>query len=140
MNGTPRWFRPVAIVALFWNLLGCVAYLADVTISPERLRAMTAAQQALYAARPSWAVAGTALAVWFGAAGSLGLVMRRKWAVWPLIVSLVGVVVQDLWLFGLSRAAAQAGALAFVVQAMVLIVAIALVVLARKAATHLWLS
>lgn len=140
MNGSPRWFRPVAVVALLWNLLGCVAYLADVTISPERLTRMSAAQQALYAARPSWAVAATATAVWFGAAGSLGLVLHKKWATWPLVLSLVGVVVQDLWLFVLSGAARQAGAVAFITQGLVLLVAVALVALARRGTAQRWLA
>lgn len=140
MNDAPKWFRPTAIVALLWNLLGCAAYLADVSISPERLSRMTAAQQALYAARPAWAVAATATAVWFGAAGSLGLALRRKWATWLLVLSLVGVVAQDLWLFVLSGAARQAGASAFVAQGLVLVVAIGLVALARRATARAWLA
>jgi hypothetical protein len=130
----------VAILALLWNLLGCVAYLVDVTISPERLSRMTAAQQALYAARPSWAVAATATAVWFGAAGCLGLVLRRRWATWLLILSLVGVVAQDLWLFVLSGAAAEAGAAAFILQGLVLAIAVGLIALARKATAQGWLA
>jgi len=140
MNTSPRWFRPVAIAALVWNLLGCAAYLADVRVSPERLSSMTAAQQALYAARPSWAVAATATAVWFGAAGCLGLILRRKWSTWLLILSLAGVVVQDLWLFVLSGAAREAGAIAFVMQGLVLVVSIGLVLLARRASAEGWLS
>ena len=140
MNSSPKWLRPVAIVALLWNLLGCVAYLADVTISPERLSRITAAQQALYAARPSWAVAATATAVWFGAAGCLGLVLQRRWATWPLILSLVGVVAQDLWLFGLSGAAAQAGAVAVILQGLVLVIAVGLIALARRATAQGWLA
>ena len=35
MSGT------VAIVALLWNLLGCVAYLSDVTMSPEAIAQMS---------------------------------------------------------------------------------------------------
>lgn len=140
MNTSPRWFRPVAIAALVWNLLGCAAYLADVKVSPERLSSMTAAQQALYAARPSWAVAAAATAVWFGAAGCLGLILRRKWSTWLLILSLAGVVVQDLWLFVLSGAAREAGAVAFVMQGLVLVVSIGLVLLARRASAEGWLS
>jgi len=140
MSSCPKWFRPVAVAALVWNLLGCAAYLADVMISPEQLSQMTAAQQALYAARPSWAVAATATAVWFGAAGSLGLVLRRRWSMWPLVLSLAGVVAQDLWLFGSSGAAAQAGAVAFVLQGLVLVVAVGLVGLARRATAEGWLS
>jgi hypothetical protein len=139
MNGSPKWFRPVAIVALLWNLLGCVAYLADVTMSPERLSRMTAAQQALYAARPSWAVAATATAVWLGAAGCVGLVLRRKWSTWLLVLSLAGVVVQDLWLFVLSGAAGQAGAVALITQGLVLVIAVGLVTLAWKATAQAWL-
>lgn len=140
MTSRPKWFRPVAVVALVWNLLGCAAYLADVSISPERLNHMTPAQQALYAARPAWAVAATATAVWLGAAGSLGLVLLRRWAASLVILSLVGVVGQDLWLFALSRAAGQAGAVAFITQGLVLIVAVGLVVLARRGTAQGWLS
>jgi len=127
-------------VALLWNLLGCAAYLADVTISPERLSKMTAAQQALYAARPSWAVAATATAVWFGAAGCLGLVLRRRWATWLLMVSLAGVAAQHLWLFVLSGAAGQTGAGVVAMQGLVLVISVGLVTLARRGSAQGWLS
>jgi len=140
MQTSPRWFRPVAVVALLWNLLGCAAYLADVRISPERLSTMTAAQQALYAARPWWAVAATATAVWFGAAGSVGLILQKRWATALLILSFIGVVAQDLWLFILSGSAAAAGPGAFVAQGLVLVISIALIVLARKATARGWLA
>ena len=41
----PRWFRPVAVIALLWNVLGCVAYLADVTMKPEDIAKLTEAQR-----------------------------------------------------------------------------------------------
>ncbi len=62
METVPRWYLPVTIVALLWNLLGCLAYLSDVTATPEDVARMSAAQQALYAARPSGAVAATVVA------------------------------------------------------------------------------
>lgn len=133
MSKHPRWLRPVAVVALIWNLLGCAAYLADVMISTEDLSGMSPAEQALVMARPSWSVAATAIAVWFGALGSVGLILRRKWAIWPLVASLAGIVVQDLWLFVLSGAASLAGAVVFVTQGLVLAVGVALVLLARRA-------
>ena len=110
MSTSPKWFRPVAVVALLWNLLGCAAYLVDVSLSPEQIAKLTPEQQALYASRPAWAVAATAIAVWFGAAGSLGLVLKKAWATWLLVLSLAGVVAQDLWLFVLSDAAAEVAA------------------------------
>ena len=33
MNSSPKWFRPVAVIALLWNLAGCAAYLADATLA-----------------------------------------------------------------------------------------------------------
>ena len=140
MSALPRWYLPVTIVALVWNLLGCAAYLSDVTVTPDDVARMSAEQQALYAARPAWAVAATAIAVWGGAAGCLGLILRKRWAVPLLIASLAGVIVQDLSLFLLTNAAAQAGAVAMVLQGIVLLVAIGLVLLARKAAARGWLA
>jgi hypothetical protein len=55
------------------------------------------------------------------------------------MLSLVGVVVQDVWLFGSSGAAGQAGAVAFIMQGLVLVISVALVVVARRAATQGWL-
>lgn len=139
MSEPPRWFRPVAVVALIWNLLGCAAYISDVTLTADDIARLTEAERALYASRPAWAVAGTALAVWFGAAGSLGLVLRRRWALPVLIVSLAGVVIQDLGLFVVTDAASLAGPVAVVLQGVVLLVAIALVWLARHASAQGWL-
>lgn len=140
MSATPKWYLPVTIAALLWNLLGCAAYLADVTISPEALAKMTPAQQALYASRPAWAVAASAIAVWFGAAGSLGLVLRKRWAAPLLIGSLLGVLVQDLALFVMSGAIREAGPVAMVLQGVVLVVSVLLVVLARNATARGWLG
>lgn len=140
METPPRWYLPVAIVALLWNVVGCVAYLGDVTLSPDDLAQMSAAQQALYAARPGWAVAATAIAVWGGAAGSLGLVLRKGWALPALVASLVGVIVQDLGLFLLTDAAAVAGPGTMALQGLVLVIAVGLVLLARTAAARGWIG
>lgn len=139
MQTTPRWYLPVTILALLWNLIGCAAYLSDVTLSAEDLARMGPEQQALYASRPAWAVAATATAVWGGAAGSLGLILRRRWAVPLLVASLLGVIVQDVGLFVLSDAAALGGAAVVVLQGLVLAVAVALVWLGRTAAARRWL-
>ena len=137
MEQTPKWYMPTAIAALLWNLLGCGAYLRDVMLGPDDIARMTAAQQALYAARPAWSIAATAIAVWGGAAGCLGLIVRKRWAMLLLVASLVAVIVQDAALFLLSGAAALP--VAVVLQGLVLLVAIGLVLLARKAAAQGWI-
>lgn len=70
MNSPPKWFKVIAVVALVWNLLGCFAFVSDLRLSPEDVAHLSRAQQALYNARPGWAVAGTALAV-----------LEARWAV-----------------------------------------------------------
>ncbi|MCB9070364.1 MAG: hypothetical protein H6629_21520 [Calditrichae bacterium] len=140
MNTPPKWFKPVAIAAFIWNLLGCLAYLSDVMLTPEDIAAMSEAEQALYAARPAWAVGATAIAVWGGALGCLGLILRKSWANLVLMLSLAGVVVQDIALFGMSNAAAMAGPVVYVMQGVVLLVAIGLVLLSRKALKLGWIS
>ena len=118
---------------------GASPILADVTMKPEDIAKLTEAQQALMASRPAWSIAGTAVAVWFGAAGCIGLILRKQWATWVLIASLAGVVLQDLWLFVLSHALSGAGAVGIMLQGIVLIVSIGLVYLARVGSARGWL-
>lgn len=140
MSDVPKWFKIVAAVALLWNLLGCAAYLADVTLTPEDLAKMSPEQQELYASRPTWAVAATATAVWCGAVGCLGLLLRKRWSNAFLVLSLLGVLAQDVALFGMSNAVAVSGAAVVFLQGLVLVVAVGLVFLGRRAQAQDWLT
>ena len=140
MNKVPKWFLPVAIFALLWNLAGCLAYLADATLKPEDIAQMSAAQQAMYAARPAWSIAATAFAVWGGAAGCVGLIWRKRWALPLLFISLLGVVVQDLSMFAVPEAENVINNTVIAMQGAVLLISIALLLLARKARDNDWLS
>jgi hypothetical protein len=140
MQAIPRWYFPVAIVALLWNALGCAAYLHDVMLTPEDVARMSAAQQALYHSRPAWSVAATAIAVWGGAVGCIGLLWRKRWATPLLLASLAGLIVQDVGLFMLSSAVARAAPAALVLQGMVMLIAVGLVFLARKATARGWIA
>ncbi len=138
MGKAPMWFVVVAVLALLWNLLGCTAYLIDVLKFTGDVAKMSAADQAAYALRPAWAVGATAVAVWFGAAGCVGLIMRRTWAMPLLVLSLLGVIVQDVALFALASGTAVPTT-AWVLQGVVLAVAVGLVWLARVAGRRHWL-
>lgn len=140
MTQTPKWYMPVTVLALLWNLIGCAAYLSDVMMTPEAVAQLPADQQALYAARPAWAVAAYAIAVWGGALGSLGLVLKKRWASPLLMASVAGLVVQDLALFVLSPASASVSPVAYVLQGLVFLIALALVRLAGTASARGWLS
>ena len=136
----PKWLTATGIAALLWNALGCMAYLADVRTTPEELAALPLAQQQLLAARPAWAVAGSAIAVWAGLLGSLGLVLRRRWAFPLLVASLIGVLVQDYAMFVVARLVEVVGIVPLVLQSLVLLIAVMLVLLARKGVAQGWLK
>ena len=139
MNKAPKWFTAVAVVALLWNLLGFLAFVADLRVSPKDASQLSPAQQTLYNARTSWAVAATALATVGGVIGCIGLLMRKKWAFALFALSLVGVLVQDFGLFVLVNGAALAGSAAVVLQSLVLFIAIGLILLSRSATARGWL-
>ena len=138
MSVPPKWFTPVAILALLWNLLGASAYLMDVTISPEAVAKMGDAEQAMYASRPVWFVAAYASAVWFGVAGSLAMLLRKRWAQPLFVLSLLGLIAQDLVLF--SRPEVRADTTVVLLQALVFVIALSLLLLSRKGEREGWLA
>jgi hypothetical protein len=139
VNTPPGWFKVVVIVALLWNVLGCIAFFFDLRLAPDEMAKLPESQQVLYAALPIWTLGATAIAVFGGLLGCIGLLMRKKWASPVLVFSLVGILVQDVGLFFLADGASLAGPAGVVMQVIVLAVGIALVVLSRKAIARGWL-
>jgi hypothetical protein len=54
-------------------------------------------QATMIITQPSWYTAVFALAVFGGAIGCLGLLLRKSWAVLPLMLSLLCVVIQNIY-------------------------------------------
>ena len=77
-NKPATWFWIVSTIALVWNLMGVMAYITQVTMSPETLQAMPEPKRALYVSIPMWATGAFAFAVWGGAAGCVLLLLRKK--------------------------------------------------------------
>ncbi|KRG39686.1 hypothetical protein ARC78_14520 [Stenotrophomonas pictorum JCM 9942] len=140
MNAPPKWLKPVAVLALLWNLLGLAAFGLDLSLSAADIAKLPAAQQELYASRPLWAVAATALAVIAGTLGSVGLLLRKHWAFPVFVASLLGILLQDLNLFVLTDGARLGGPAVMAMQGVVLAVGIALVLLSQKGAKASWLA
>ena len=140
MNNRPRWFTVVAVIALLWNLAGVFAIFANLSLSAEQIAGLPKDQQALHAARPSWSVAGSVLAVIAGSAGCIFLLLRKRWALWAFYASLVGIVLQDIGLFVIAAAVQSPGTAVVAMQAMVLLIAVALLLLTRKAVAQSWLA
>ena len=139
-SSTPKWFSIVAILALLWNLMGVLNYLMRAYRSDEAFAALPEAQQGYLEATPAWAVAGFGLAVWFGALGSLALVLKKGWAYPVLIISLIGVLMQMVHSFFVSNALEVFGAGSMGMLILVLIIGIYLIWLARSAKAKGWIS
>jgi hypothetical protein len=94
-NGMPPiWYWLAAIGALLFECLGCFFYLAEVRLTPEQIAMLPLDQAAMLTARPAWYYAAFGVAVWVGLLGSIGLLLRRKWAVPMLLISLIAVIAQ----------------------------------------------
>ena len=91
---TPRpiagWYMAAAIASLLFMLVAVAGYLMDVTSDPSTL---PLDQRVVVEARPAWAMAAYAIAVWAGLAGALMLLVKRKLAQPLLLVSLIAAIV-----------------------------------------------
>ena len=139
MKKPPLWFTVVVAVALLWNILGLLAVLADLRLSPADIAALPAQQQALYEARPPWSVAASIVAVVGGTLGCLVLLLRRRASLLLLYASLLGVVLQDIGIFFVAGAGKLANPVPFILQGLVLVISVGLIFLAHFAASRDWL-
>lgn len=140
MNKPPLWFTLVAAAALLWNVAGLFAILADLSQSTADIAALPKEQQAMYAARPAWSVMGSVVAVGAGTLGCIGLLVRRRWALWLFYGSLIGIVLQDIGLLVAAGSVQSLGTVPLVLQSIVLAIGIGLLVLTRKAIARSWLT
>lgn len=135
----PTWFKVVSVIALLWNLLGLMAFVMQITMSQEAIAALPENQQPLYENVPLWVNAAFACAVIFGTLGCVGLVMRRKWALPLLVVSLVGVLVQNFHIFAMSDAVTILGPTIAIMPAAVILIGVGLLIFARSGIAKGWL-
>jgi hypothetical protein len=90
------------ILALLWNIIGVMAYLAQAYMTDEALALLPQEDQNFFNNYPSWATAAYATAVFAGLLGSVALLMRKKIAVLLFTLSLLGVLVQQVHNFFLQ--------------------------------------
>lgn len=90
----PVWFWIVSVLFLLWNLMGVASFFMHSFISQEALDTLSVAERDLYNSYPLWTKIVFAIAVFFGFAGSLGLVLKKKWSKMAFIISLIAIVPQ----------------------------------------------
>jgi hypothetical protein len=91
----PAWLRIVAALGLLWNLYGVYAYLQTVGVLGGGDASMSSA------AMPPWVTGAFAVAVFAGALGCLVLLMLKRMATMLLVLSLLGIIAEDVWAFGI---------------------------------------
>lgn len=136
----PSWYKVLAGVAIVWNLLGVMAFVAQMLMTPDMLATLPPAEQALYANIPMWVNIAFACAVFGGTIGSILLLLRKTLSLPVLLVSAIGVVVQMYHSFFLIDSIEVYGPGGMVMPIMVLIIAFVLVFVANKAKRSGWLS
>lgn len=125
-------------LALVWNLLGVMAFVAQMMMTPEMLAALPQAEQELYASTPTWANVAFAFAVFGGAIGCIALLLRANWAFPALLISLLAVIVQMFHSFFISNSFEVFGPGGLIMPIMVIIIAIVLVWFSHQAKNKTW--
>ena len=144
MNGVisarpPAWFWVAAVLGLLWELFGVYQYLVHVGVVPNNME-MSEAERSLMESSPVWVTGLFAIAVFGGALGALGLILRKSWARPLLILSLVAVILQfGGWLL-MTDAIAVIGPPVFVMPAIIVLVAILLAWFAGAGVRRGWLT
>jgi len=130
----PTWFWVISIVALLWNLMGAFAFFSDLNLTPEKLTQYTEEQKALILSLPSWTKIFYGMATIGGLLGSIALLMRKSWAFPLFVISLIGVLVQQLhsWL-GTDAIAVLGSGAALIFPLIILLIAAFLVWFSKSA-------
>ena len=131
----PVWFWIVGVLALLWNLMGLGAFATESLVIPT----LPEDQQELFRVRPSWVYAAYAVAVIAGTLGCILLLMKRKLAIIVFILSLLGVLAQQCYVFFMSDSFKVMGNGAMVLPILILIIAIALIFYSIKLNAKGWL-
>jgi hypothetical protein len=108
------WFTIVAVVLLFWGLMGCWAFYMHLQLGPAMRPDPDAWERGFAAALPAWFTPVYAVAILGGVLGSLALLLRSRLAVPLYIASLVAAIVQFGWVFAATDLIAHKGAAATV--------------------------
>ena len=93
-NKIPKWFWFLTVIFLLWNIMGVLSFYWHTFITDEALSKLPENERALYGDYPLWTTIVFAIAVFGGLIGSLGLLLRRKWAKTFFILSFIAIIPQ----------------------------------------------
>lgn len=140
MTSVSKNFKVVAGLSLAWMLLGLAMFVMDLMTTPEQVAAMPAAQQEIRALRPMALMVVFGISTVVGVIGALGLLLRKRWSVQALLVSLIAVVVQGVWSIVGLPVLEKLGAGAVILPLIVTLLGLGIWRYAAKAHANGWLA
>lgn len=131
-TATPRHLWVVGVLSLLWNLFGAMDYLMTQTQNEAYMGQYTPEQLDFFYGFPAWLVAFWAIAVWGAVAGSILLLMRKRYAFHVFLVSFLCLVVTSIHNYGFAGATDIVGGAGLVFSVIIFVVALGLVFYARN--------
>ena len=77
----PLWFYFVAFISLLWNIMGLLAFVIQMTMTPEAMAQMSPDQIKLYESTPAWLDCVFGFAVVSGVIGCLLLLIKKPFLI-----------------------------------------------------------
>ncbi len=136
----PAWYWVAAAAAGVWAVVGCAAYLTQVSMGPAELARLPADQQAVWRETPRWIMGLYAVATWSGLVGATGLLLRRAWARHAFLASALGVAAQFTASVASTTLLARMGYASLAFPLFIFAVALGEYLFARWAARRGWLG
>ena len=121
---TPVHLWIVGVLALLWNAMGAFDYLATQLELDFYMSQFTEQQLEYFYSFPKLMTACWAFAVWGAVAGSIGLLLRKKWAVWAFVVACTGMVFTTIYNFGMTNGAEIMGSAGVIFTVVIWIIAL----------------
>jgi len=136
----PMWFWIVAAAGLLWFLMDASMFYMRTFNLEKALASMPEAQRSLYTNMPAWVNIVFAAEVIGGLLGCIGLLLRKRWALWLLILSLAGTLCQTAYIWFLSDAIDLMGAPAIVMPLVAIAIICILIAIAKIATDRRWIT
>lgn len=130
------WYWIVSSLALLWNMAGVYAFVQSIILQNFG----SDIERDLWSSTPTWAVISFGVAVFGGALGCIMLLLKNGWAGSFFMVSLAGIIVQNINSFFFANSWEVFGAEGAIMPVMVIAFAIYLITLAKKAKANGWTS
>ncbi len=133
-------FWIIAVLALLWNIMGVVAYIMQVTMTPEAIAALPENQRAMYTDVPAWATSAFALATWGALLASILLLARKKLAGPLFVASFFATLVSMYHSFFMTNMIEVSGAAGTILPICIIVIGTFMIFFTRNAAAKGWLS